>query len=172
MNVPTNPGDIVFREDQYFDQWWMKAAAGLTAVSTLAATLAPIVMRRRAGVAWDSLDLLLVLLAVILGLLMPLLLSKMHLTTTVSAEGIRAQFVPFKATVIPFDRIASCQARQYSPLGEYGGWGIRYSFSNGKALNVKGDRGVQLVFKEGKKLLIGSQRAEELAEVIERFLKG
>jgi TATA-box binding protein (TBP) (component of TFIID and TFIIIB) len=50
-------------------------------------------------------------------------------------------------------------------LLEYGGWGIKYG-RKGKAYNVSGNRGVQLVFKDGKQLLIGSQRAEELAEAI------
>jgi hypothetical protein len=175
MNGQTNPGDVVFHEDQYFDQWWFNAAIGVIAVGELTAFLLPTLLRRHFRFPWSGQDLLLVILllvilAVIPGILLPLLFFKMHLTTIVTAAGIRVRFVPFKTTVISFDTIASCQARQYSPLGEYGGWGIRYSFRNGKAFNVKGDRGVQLEFKDGKKLLIGSQRAETLAEAIRRFM--
>jgi hypothetical protein len=39
---------------------------------------------------------------------------------------------------------------------EYGGWGIKYG-KMGKAYNVSGNRGVQLEFTDGKRLLIGSQ---------------
>ena len=66
-----------------------------------------------------------------------------------------------------FDDIASCEARTYRPLLEYGGWGIRWGPS-GRAYNVKGNRGVQLVLSSGKRLLVGSQKAEELATAITR----
>lgn len=64
-----------------------------------------------------------------------------------------------------WDTIRSCEARTYRPIVEYGGWGIRYGRS-GKAYNVHGDRGVQLEFHDGTRLLIGSQRADALAEAI------
>jgi hypothetical protein len=34
------------------------------------------------------------------------------------------------------------------------------------AYNVRGDRGVQLVLRDGRRVLIGSQRADELAKAI------
>jgi TATA-box binding protein (TBP) (component of TFIID and TFIIIB) len=43
-------------------------------------------------------------------------------------------------------------------------------FGAGKAYNVSGNKGVQLVFKNGKKLLIGSQKADELAKAIESVM--
>jgi hypothetical protein len=50
---------------------------------------------------------------------------------------------------------------------EYGGWGIRKTFSGkGTAYNVKGKNGLQLVFKNGDRLLIGTQKAEELKETL------
>jgi len=57
--------------------------------------------------------------------------------------------------------------RGYSPISEYGGWGMRYSLSGkGRALNVSGRTGVQLVFKDGKKLLIGTQKADDIMQVL------
>ena len=60
-------------------------------------------------------------------------------------------------------------ARVYRPIREYGGWGIRYG-KNGKAYNISGDRGVQLELQNSKPLLIGSQRADELAQTIQQHL--
>jgi len=54
--------------------------------------------------------------------------------------------------------------RKYSPIGEYGGWGFRYG-----AYNIKGSQGLQLKFKNGKMLLIGTQRPEELQKVLDQF---
>ena len=40
----------------------------------------------------------------------------------------------------------------------------------GRAYNVSGDRGVELTLANGKRVLIGSQRSEELAEAIRRIV--
>ena len=58
------------------------------------------------------------------------------------------------------------EARTYRPILEYGGWGIRYTMGRGWAYNVSGNQGVQLELASGKRILIGSQRAEELARAI------
>lgn len=61
--------------------------------------------------------------------------------------------------------------RTYSPIKEYGGWGYRITLKNGKAFNVTGNKGIQLVLKSGKKLLIGTQQESEASLVINRYLK-
>lgn len=63
------------------------------------------------------------------------------------------------------DSIRHSEVRTYSPLKEYGGWGIRYG-SNGKAYNVSGNQGVQLEFRDGKRLLVGSQLPLELLNAL------
>ncbi|MGI4862562.1 MAG: hypothetical protein ACRYFZ_01470 [Janthinobacterium lividum] len=55
--------------------------------------------------------------------------------------------------------------RTYSPLGDYGGWGIRGLPSN-LAYNVWGQAGLQLIFQSGNKLLLGTQQPEELRKVL------
>lgn len=67
--------------------------------------------------------------------------------------------------------ISECFARKYNPLIEYGGWGIRYSIRFGKAYNARGNEGVQLVFINGKKLLIGSQKAQELEQAVQSIMR-
>ena len=56
--------------------------------------------------------------------------------------------------------------RQYRPILDYGGWGIRWGPGKGWAYNVSGNRGVQLELLDGKQLLIGSQNPEKLAQMI------
>jgi len=69
--------------------------------------------------------------------------------------------------VIPLSEIAEHEARRYRPIGDFAGWGIRWSlFGKGMAYNVSGDRGVQLVLRNGSRVLVGSQRADELAAAI------
>ena len=52
---------------------------------------------------------------------------------------------------------------------EYGGWGYRISPRNGKAFNIKGSWGLQLVLSNGDKLLLGTQKPEELKKAIEQL---
>jgi len=87
------------------------------------------------------------------------------LKTTVTDEGIRIKGLLFVDRIITFDSIASAEKREYKPLVEYGGWGYRIG-SSGKAYNAQGNVGVQLVLKDGGRILIGSQRADELCESI------
>jgi len=56
-------------------------------------------------------------------------------------------------------------AREYKPIREYGGWGIRYVIG-GIAYNVYGNKGVQLILKNKKKVLVGTQKPEEFYQAI------
>jgi hypothetical protein len=72
----------------------------------------------------------------------------------------------FHSHKISYGDIKSYEIRSYSALKEYGGYGIRYG-TKGKAYNVYGNRGIQIEFQDGKCLLIGSQRPEELMQALE-----
>jgi hypothetical protein len=63
---------------------------------------------------------------------------------------------------IPWSDIDQIYVREYSPLAEYGGWGIRYS-RNGRAYNVRGNKGIQISKKNGKRILLGTQHPDEVA---------
>lgn len=106
-----------------------------------------------------------------LGLLLPLLFWLMKLKTRIEAEGIYVRFFPFhfREKFYAWDSISACYVRDYSPLKEYGGWGIKYSFNgNGLVYNVAGSVGLQLNFKEGEPVLIGTQKGEEIkAKLVE-----
>ncbi len=70
---------------------------------------------------------------------------------------------------IPLNKLLKYETRVYSPLKEYGGWGIRYD-PKGKAYNVKGNQGVQLELSSGECILIGSQRPTEFVKAIDAAL--
>lgn len=97
----------------------------------------------------------------------PILFYVMKLITQVKDHHIDVYFYPFKREQIPFEHIVTSEARTYNALTEYGGWGIRMG-RGGRAYNISGNRGVQLTLADGRKILIGSQRADELAEVIDQ----
>ena len=100
------------------------------------------------------------------GVGLPLLMGSLRLVTRVDAAGLHVRFRPFLRRSIGFDEITSAASVAYRPIRQFGGWGLRYGFKNGWAYNVSGNRGVQLVLADGKKLLIGSQRPDELARAL------
>lgn len=107
-------------------------------------------------------------------LLLLLLFSVMTLKTDIKEEGIFVQFFPFhfKPKFFPWEDILAAYVRKYKPLKEYGGWGIRQSLSKGgKGYNVSGNMGLQLVFKDDKKLLIGTKKPLEVTQVLEQLGK-
>jgi hypothetical protein len=95
------------------------------------------------------------------------LIYKFELVTQVHKDGVYIKLLPirWKFKKIGFEQIANCYARKYRPIVEYGGWGIRWGIS-GRAYNAYGNMGVQLELRGGKRLLIGSQNADKLAEII------
>jgi hypothetical protein len=102
-----------------------------------------------------------------LTLAIALLLYSMRLRVEMDGEAIRIRFFPLWKKTVPLAEVVHFEARRYRPILEYGGWGIRYSpFGRGWAYNIRGKEGVQLELANGQRILIGSQRAEELARAI------
>lgn len=112
-------------------------------------------------------DLVLILIFLFAGIGLPLLFYFCKLITEVRFDGIYFRFFPFHLSFykIAFHDLKSYQAVTYDPIGDYLGWGIRYSHK-GKAYNVSGNRGVQVELVNGKRILFGSQRPEEFKQAI------
>lgn len=85
--------------------------------------------------------------------------------TSLTSERIEVRMGLFKMLTIPLADVASADAHTFSPLREYGGYGIRYGHGV-KAFYFSGNRGVMITTKRGKKYLIGSDHADRLAAAI------
>ena len=155
-----------FSEIQQFRQGWLLATVLIPCISALI-YIGFTVFRNWPMSGTYTLIYGVSILALVL---VPVFMLSIKMVTDVKNDAIHIRFFPLKKEVIPFSEIAKCDARQYSPINEYGGWGIR-SGIKGRAYNVSGDHGVQLELTNGKRLLIGSQRSEELAETIKTFTK-
>lgn len=102
-------------------------------------------------------------------LLVDLILVFIQLKTNINEKGIYYQLFPFqlKEKKIYWNEIAEVNIRKYSPIWEYGGWGYRYSFKYGKAVNISGNMGLQIILKNGKKILIGTNKPKILSAFLE-----
>ena len=108
------------------------------------------------------------LVAIVVTLIILWLFRSLRLITEVRGDGLYVRFFPFHFSFkrIPLEEVETFEAVTYRPLLQYGGWGIRFT-RGGKAYNVSGNRGVRLNFTNGRHLLIGSQKADELTQAIE-----
>ncbi len=114
-------------------------------------------------------DPVLIVLWLLFGIGFPIFFLSLKLTTTVTEMAIYVQFKPLmiKQQTIPFSEITSIQVETYHPIKEFWGYGIRLSIDGAKAYNIKGNHGIRIELKNGKKMLIGTQKTDEIKEVLE-----
>lgn len=161
-----------FLEIQKFRQWWLWfLLAGIKGIMGFF-----IVTQVMFGEPFGSslVDNAALLIGFLFVLILSLLFFMMKLETRISETGIAVRFYPIqlKFRNYHWEELDQVYLRTYSPLAEYGGWGIRYSFTGkGKALNVSGKTGIQLVFKDGSRLLIGTSKAFEVEQLLELYKK-
>lgn len=150
---------MLYQEIQRFNQWWIKLL--LFALNIYVFILIFNLMDNFN----DNLPsiFLIIILAIVEGLLLSI-----NLKTQIYKDHISISFFPFfKNKLINFSELDKYYVRKYNPITEYGGWGFRIGvFGKGQAYNIRGNKGLQLEFKNGKKLLIGTQSPKELEEVL------
>ncbi len=149
-----------YQESQKFNQWWLWLLNMVVfmGVSIIGYT------------SWQNGDGLgTALLGPAVMALVMILLAMVELRTVITEDGIEVRFWPFGRRRIFKSEVKKAVVRKYMPLKEYGGWGYRIG-PHGKAYNMQGNHGLQLEFQDGERLLIGTQRPEELqAFLVEYF---
>jgi hypothetical protein len=161
---------VSFSEQQWLRQKWLWILMFGINLLILYGFIQQIVFDKPYGTKPTS-DLGITLVLLLMSIVTWFLLS-IRLDTTVDHNGIRYRFFPFHLTTkaISWDDVSKAYIRKYNPIMDYGGWGIRWgTFGKGNAYNVAGNMGLQLVLKNGKKLLFGTQRADDLNRVIEQL---
>jgi len=156
----------LYYEEQRLRQWWVWVIILIVAGLGWWGFIEQIIGGRPFG-SKPAPDWVLWIIFLFCGVLTPLGLYLARLIVIVVPDEVRIRWIPFGKKIVRMADIESCEARVYRPIREYGGWGVRWAGRRGTAWNAHGDRGVQLVLRGGKRLLIGSQRSEELAEVIQ-----
>lgn len=116
------------------------------------------------GLAWQSQTQGLLVGAALVAVLWALMLAA-KMTTQVDDDGITIRTLFFINRRISYDEIVTAQSVVYKPLRDFGGWGYRIG-PGGKAYNMSGNLGVQLVLTRERRVLIGSQKPDDLAAAI------
>jgi hypothetical protein len=151
----------VILEKQYFRQWWIIILFGGIDAIILYGLLTQLIT----GTPWGDKPLsdIGVIILYICFTLFALFFMNMGLQTRIDDHGIHFKFIPFsrRFTTYLWSEISKCEVREYSPVKEYGGWGIRYG-RNGMAYNVSGNQGIDIILKNGKRVLIGTKKNIEI----------
>ncbi len=162
--------EILFSERQRFKQWWIwLILLGINGLFLFGLFKQVIGGQQFGDNPMSNTGLL---IATGLTIILTILFVNFRLDTTIKKDGIYVCFFPFhlKPKHYTWDSLTKSFVRQYSPLAEYGGWGLRHGlFGKGTAYNVSGDKGLQLEFTNNKKLLIGTNKPEELTETLNKI---
>jgi len=156
---------IVFSETQRIARvWWVSAVVGVGAVAAWIMFVRQVLMHHPVGSHPVS-NVSMLLLWVIVGLVAPQVLLICGLTTVVRRDDVLVSYPPFASRTIPLAEVMRAEAVTYRPFGDYWGWGVRGRRGN-LCYTVRGTRGVRLVLSDDRRLLLGSQRPEELATAV------
>ncbi len=160
--------EILFSEKQRFTQWWLwLILIGINGMF-LYGIVKQVIRGEQFGDRPMSDEGLMILAGLLL--LLTLLFTTFRLETRIEQDGIYVRFFPFHIAFRHYTResITKVYVRKYSGILEYGGWGLRYGFGNGRAYTISGDQGLQLELKNNKRLLIGTRRPEEIKEALQK----
>ncbi len=164
------PAAALYHEEQYFDWRVYALIAALECLCALAvlcwthrADLPDLAShatspRFVAGVAFG------------LGLPFLMIVSVLRMTTRASADVATVWYgwVPIYRRTIALADVKGCEVVRFRPILDHGGWGVRRLPDGDRILTARGDRGVRVTLSDGSRLLIGSQRPEDLAAVLSR----
>lgn len=155
----------IFKEEQRFTQTWLIIIIVISLIVTLAIILKEI----------DKLTTSEIIISIGTIILASGLIFLFKLTTRIDEKGIHYKFFPFhlKFKTVFWNDIENAYIRTYDAISEYGGWGIRggtlWYKAKGKAINISGNIGIQLKLKDGKKLLIGTNKKEQAQDVLSTY---
>jgi len=144
---------VHFREEQRFEWYW--TVVWLIPVAIIGYGLYRHVLS--AILLWPALVVIAVAAA---------WLNQSKLLTEVRTDGLWIHFVLiWPERTIAWSQIKSLETITYRPIKDFGGWGVRWA-ARGIVYSARGKRGVRMVLASGERVLVGSQRADDLARAI------
>ena len=159
---------ILFTEEQKFTQWWLWLLLLSPLFVLVYSIFAPIfnetvfAQGNYSFIIIPSSDFWIPFFILLTILLLFLLLK---LKTEITSERISMRFFPLFSKQWLWSDVQRAKVISYGFVG----YGIRISLKHGMVYNVKGNKGLALFLKNGKKVVLGTQRPEALKKVIQRL---
>lgn len=92
-------------------------------------------------------------------------LRAITLTTKIDETGVYMRFYPLVRKSFDWNDIQKIEVSRYSFVG----YGIRISAKYGTCYNTKGNMGIIIKTQSGKKYLIGTQKPEQVKQIIQKY---
>ena len=166
--------DLIFREVQAFGptlRWLLIVLMALSVVIFAIGLWGTITDPQTSDTLAEVL-LSMVAMAIPIAAVALIFVTKLETEVRTDALYVRLYPLHIRYRIFTPQDLTEHYPRTYKPIREYGGWGIRCSFTGkGRAYNISGNKGVQLVLTNGKKLLIGSQKPDDFAAAIDQMVK-
>jgi hypothetical protein len=111
-----------------------------------------------------------VVMALLTGLGLSLIITVLlnyKLVTEIRTDGIYVRFPPFLPSYQSFlwNEIERVYIREFDPLLEYNGWGIKRGPS-GRSFTMSGTTGIQIILKDKRAVLIGTNQPEAITHIL------
>ena len=155
-----------FYEKQRFTQWWLWLIVIAACAPVIIILFTQVITGEPVGDKPATTGMLAAMSLPLIGLIW--LFAKSALHTKVDAAGIHVRFAPFhrKWRFYPWERVTRCEVKKFSPMMDYGGWGIK-----GNSYTVRGNMGVLVSFTDRYSQMIGTQQPEAFRKALELYGK-
>lgn len=166
--MENNP--ILYSEKQSFKAWWIWAIIITLHILVLIVLFYQYIMNVPVGS--NPLPNSALLFVEILILFFTCLFLILKLETRIHNNGISVRFYPFQLqfNYFAWEDILYFNIKEYSAIKDYGGWGIRKSLNwKNTAYIVGGKKGLELQLKNGRRVLIGTQKPEKINNLLEQL---
>lgn len=146
--------------------WWVHLLVSIT----LVALVIPLIewSNGNVGSGPGAMPVWVAVLCALLGLGLPggIYAFMGQLRSRVTEEGIEIRwgFLEVIKKNIPFETIENAEAVTYSPIREFGGWGIRFGGKKKKAWTIRGNRALLLHLTDGTRFYLGSDKPERMLQ--------
>lgn len=148
----------IFEEKQRFNQWWIWLIS-----------LVVILASSKSLWTTEAVQLKDIISPMMAVLIISFVMFGIVLKTRIDEKGVHIRMLPFHLSEVHYswEDIESIEATEYSPLFDYGGWGIR-GFGDNRAFNISGNEGIRIKLKNGKTRMIGTQKTDQVKKIIEQ----
>lgn len=150
-----------FKEEQRFTQWWLWLILIGIGILPVIGIYERLVSGKKFGTNPMS-DIYFILFSIFVFGLVGMFFF-IRLKTEIDEKEIRINFIPFLKKQVSWKEIKSAEVLNY---GFVGGWGIRLGTEYGTVYNTKGNKGLAIELKNGKRFLIGTQNESEMKKVL------
>ncbi|MBK7034234.1 MAG: PH domain-containing protein [Ignavibacteria bacterium] len=120
---------------------------------------------------WEQ-ALSVILSIVIVQLLIVPLYKATSLTVRIDASGVYVRLRPFhfNGRLIPWSEIQTVSIRKVRPIGEFGGWGIRWNLGKKTGYIWNGEQGLELFLTNGKIVVITIMDVEGARQAVNTYV--